>query len=130
MIQIAQSVDHRQAGPARQFVNGFLGEGARDDRVRPARQIARDIVQRFTIGDHADLGDTIAAKLLDGELKCHARAQGRLLKQQRNVAALESRGVALPRLLNLLREIKKTAKLLAREIKIMTKVQNPWVRQD
>ncbi len=60
MVQVAECVDDRHSRPARQFVDGLLAEGARDDAVGPAVEVPCDILDGLAFGDQADGKDGIA----------------------------------------------------------------------
>ena len=122
MIQIRERVHDRQARPVREFVDSLLREGAGDDYIGPAAQIARDIFQRFAVADHADLRDDIAAELLHGEFEGHARAERRLFKQKSGVAAFERGGKARARLLDLFRKIEDSVELFDREVEVVAEI--------
>ena len=53
MIQVAQRVDHRHVRPLRQFLDRRLREDPRHDALRPAVQIAGDILDRLALADRA-----------------------------------------------------------------------------
>ena len=78
----------------RQFVHRVLREDARHDALRPAVQIAGDVLDRLALADRADRSDGIAAELLDRQLEGHPRAQRRLFEQQAEVAPGECLGEA------------------------------------
>src|SRR5579859_2229438 len=90
MEAVAERVDHRDARPVRQIVDGLLRKYARDDGVGPAVEIAGDVFQRLAIADGAGGEYGITAELLDREFKRKASAERRLFKQKRDVAARES----------------------------------------
>ena len=75
MIHVAECIDDGDLGPRGEFVNGGLQEGAGDDGVGPAVEIAGDVLNRFAIADGADGDNGVAAELLDGELEGEARAE-------------------------------------------------------
>ena len=120
MKQIGETVDHRHARLARKLDAGRMREGANHDEVDPAREVARDVLDRFALADTDILRRQInrmAAELRHAGLERDSRAQRRLLKNHRErlaaqVGMLES-GLQLglkPR-----REREKTVELGARE---------------
>src|SRR6185437_5758891 len=109
----------------RQLFDSLLGEGAGDNGIRPARQVARHVFEGLAFRNQPDLRDKIPAELLDCELESHARPQRWLFEKKRNITALQRRRVALPRLLHLASEIKHAVEVLRREIQVVAKVDHP-----
>src|SRR6266850_7160388 len=64
MIEVAQRVDHRRRGPMRQLLNGGLRKRSRDDSLRPALQVPRDVLQRFANAQRTFARDGISTQLL------------------------------------------------------------------
>ena len=87
MIAVTERIDHRHVRPLGQFLNGRLREHARHDALRPALQIAGDVLDRLALANGAGVIDGIAAQLLDGELEGEPRAQRWLFEQQAQVAS-------------------------------------------
>src|SRR5450755_4364544 len=69
MIQIAQCIDHRYAGPARQLFNSVVRKHPSHNAVGPTIQIPGNIFNRFPVADGASAHDRVAAELLDGQFK-------------------------------------------------------------
>ena len=92
MLLVTEGVDDVQLRcDFRDLRQALLGECPDDDRVNPALEIARDVLDGLTIGVHhvsRDLDD-VAAQLADANRKGDARAERRLLEQQPNVLAIE-----------------------------------------
>jgi hypothetical protein len=124
MIEIGKRVDDRKTGPASEFIDSLLGEGAGNEDVCSSAQVAGDVLQRLALADHADLRNDIAAKLLHGEFEGHARTQRGFFKKQRGVTALERGRIASARLLDLFREFEHAVELFDGEIEVMAEVDH------
>ena len=72
-------------------VQALLREGADDDGVDPALEVARHVLDRLAVGVH-DVGgnlDDVAAEFADADGHGDAGAQRRLLEQQADVLAVQ-----------------------------------------
>src|ERR1700722_16156095 len=86
MQKIAQPVDYRHRGFTRELDCGLMGEGANHNNVDGARNIARHILNRFTLTDSDVTGGEInrmAAELRHPGFEGDTGAQRRLLKNHR-----------------------------------------------
>ena len=88
MLLVGQRVD--DAEPRRRCgerLQPRLRVGADDGAVDPALEVARDVGDRLALAEHflARRLDHVAAELAHGDLEGRARAQRRLLEQQREV---------------------------------------------
>src|SRR6185295_18783628 len=104
MIAVTERIDHRHVRPLRELFNGRLFEYARHDALRPALQIAGDVLDRLALANGASIIDGVAAQLLDREFESEPRPQRRLFEQQAQVTSREGFGKARRRALDLLRK--------------------------
>jgi hypothetical protein len=77
--QIREPIDHRDARNSSEFLDQRVAEGPRDDAVDPAREVARDILRRFS-GSDPDLFRPKQDRM-PSELR-HARFEGDVCPQR------------------------------------------------
>ena len=94
MKQIGQAVDDRHGRLVRQLDRGLMREGANHDQINRARNVARDILDRFALADTDIVRRQInrmATELRHAGLEGDARPQRRLLKYHRERLAAQVR---------------------------------------
>ena len=89
VLFVGEGVDHVQARRGRgKLFEHLLREGANDDGIHPAFEVARDVGRRLASAERYVGGDQngIRTQLPHCDLEGHARAQRRLVEQQRDLA--------------------------------------------
>ena len=95
MLFVRQRIDDRQ--PRRgldEVEQAVLPEGADDDRIHPALEVARHVDERLTVGVHHIGGnlDELGTELAHANREGDARPQRGLLEEQPEMASGECRG--------------------------------------
>jgi hypothetical protein len=98
MLFVGERVDDVQPRRRRrEFLEDVLGKGPDDHAVHPALEVARHVGDRLALAEPC-LGVVeehhVAAHAQDADLEGHARAQRRLLKDQRQKLAAQRAGVS------------------------------------
>ena len=109
MPHVAQRIDDRHGRPPRQIIHSLLEECSRHNSGNPAIQIPRHVFQWFADADRPVVQNGESAQLLNRQLKGNARAQRRLLKQQRQRLAAQSACITFGRTFHVRGKIKQRA---------------------
>src|SRR5436190_19346909 len=99
MLGIAESIDDGNRGKPSQILEILVFENAGHDRIHPAGEISREILNGFPLTKPALRGskhDRPSAQVPDGDFECHSRWERRFFENHRNRFALKLLGKHVP----------------------------------